>query len=155
MWEVSDLVRSAHSACPPTARRESRHYRYLTATSITQGGLHESHTETRRLGAKRAQRDLRLLRGEPQIRSPQSGTHQDRSSFVARDWPAEMEKCVVFFPLPLSLFCLLWRLFEVLHDMLEAYSFSAFQTDWGDIQKDVLQILVEVIFHLLWQLHSD
>lgn len=46
MLEGSDLVWFAHSTCPPTARQETRHYRYLTATSITQGGLHESHTET-------------------------------------------------------------------------------------------------------------
>lgn len=72
---------------------------------------------------------------------------------MALDWPAEMEKYLFF--LPLSLFCLLWRLLEVLHDMLETYSFPAFQTDWGNIQRDMLQIWVKVIFHLPWQLQAD
>lgn len=65
---------------------------------------------------------------------------------MALDWPAEMEN---------SLFCLLWRLLEVLRDMLETYSFPAFQTDWGNIQRDMLQIWVKVIFHLPWQLQAD
>lgn len=39
--------------------------------------------------------------------------------------------------------------------MLETYSFPAFQTDWGNIQRDMLQIWVKVIFHLPWQLQAD
>lgn len=141
---VSDLMWFLIPHALPLKRQQTRHYQYLIATSVTLPKLYTG------LGAKQTHQGPVVAETETVIITPQSQTHQGRSSFVACDWPAEMEKWFVLFlySVPLAFVrSATWY--------LEGYFFPAFQTDGENIQEDILQIWVKVIFQLLQQLQED